>query len=50
MLAIKDTVRPKLHGTIHDKETGLEYDSNIDVTPSNEEAIFDDYDAIMEDD
>ncbi len=50
MLAIKDTVRPKLHGTIHDKESALEYDISIGEMPAESMAGSDDYDAVMEDD
>ncbi|WP_022759887.1 serine hydrolase domain-containing protein [Butyrivibrio sp. AD3002] len=49
ILAIRDTVRPKLHGRIHDKQEPLEYDSN-GGTLTDTEAFADEDDAIMEDD
>ncbi|WP_051204586.1 serine hydrolase domain-containing protein [Butyrivibrio sp. VCD2006] len=50
MLAIKDTVRPKLHGTIHDKESDVEYDDNNSLPEEESEANSEQLDAIMEDD
>ena len=49
MLAIINTVRPKLHGVLHDKESSLEYDSNDESQRDSENITIDD-DAIMEDD
>lgn len=49
MLAITNTVRPKLHGIIHDKEPSLEYDDNDEANDTNE-SILADEDVIMEDD
>ena len=50
MLAIRDTVRPKLHGVIHDKESVVEYDSNDGVPLPEIKANTNELDAIMEDD
>ncbi|WP_408071240.1 serine hydrolase domain-containing protein [Butyrivibrio sp. JL13D10] len=49
MLAIRNTVRPKLHGVMHDKEAGVEYDNNIE-TQKLPESNVNEEDAIMEDD
>ena len=50
MLAIRDTVRPKLHGVIHDKDSVVEYDSNDSAMLPESGDITNDDDAIMEDD
>ncbi|WP_049945754.1 serine hydrolase domain-containing protein [Butyrivibrio sp. LC3010] len=51
ILAIQDTVRPKLHGTIHDKDADVGYDVEYknDSDIENVEDSVSDEDVIMED-
>ncbi|WP_051656625.1 serine hydrolase domain-containing protein [Butyrivibrio sp. AE3004] len=49
ILAIQNTVRPKLHGHIHDKEADVEYYINNSV-PLTDSDTSDEDDVIMEDD